>query len=419
MKQLIVAVMLVGLVVAAPASSSRAAPPAKEGLAEQVRKAIEQGKKYLRDKQVVNGDKSDWELDISAQKCTGGWSALVVLALLNAGEDPKSEVIQRGLRYLRGVEPGDTYEVALRTMVFAEAGFPQDAGRIQNNINWLVRTRIYSGKEFQGWRYKGTERFADNSCTQYALLGLWAGAGAGGKVDREVWESIRAMYTRTQDQSGVWYYMPDVPHSPFTMTTAGLCGLLIAGSQLNVDQQKLQPSGVALNCGVYEEDKAVTRARDWLTSRFNPQVRDHVFYNLYGIERAGRLTGQRFFGEHDWYREGCEYLVRNQLDDGSWMLRGQLFDRWPVVSTSLALLFLSKGRTPMLVSKLMHGSPDNPTLDWNRKHNDMRNLTDHASKQLFKRQPLGWQVFNARGAVASGANDERIRELVGDLLPSP
>jgi hypothetical protein len=67
----------------------------------------------------------------------------------------------------------------------------------------------------------------------------------------------------------------------------------------------------------------------------------------------------------------------------------------------------------------MHGSPDNPTLDWNRKHSDMRNLTDYASKQLFKRQPLGWQVFNARGAVASGANDEQIRELVGDLLPSP
>ena len=39
---------------------------------------------------------------------------------------------------------------------------------------------------------------------------------------------------------------------------------------------------------------------------------------LYGIERAGRLTGRRFFGDKDWYRVGCEYLVAAQNRDGSW-----------------------------------------------------------------------------------------------------
>ena len=33
------------------------------------------------------------------------------------------------------------------------------------------------------------------------------------------------------------------------------------------------------------------------------------FYNYYGIERLGRLSGQRFLGRIDWYREGCERLV--------------------------------------------------------------------------------------------------------------
>ena len=35
-------------------------------------------------------------------------------------------------------------------------------------------------------------------------------------------------------------------------------------------------------------------------------------YYLYGVERVGRLTGRRFIGGHDWYREGADYLVRQQ-----------------------------------------------------------------------------------------------------------
>ena len=37
-----------------------------------------------------------------------------------------------------------------------------------------------------------------------------------------------------------------------------------------------------------------------------------LLYYLYGMERAGRLSGQRFFGDHDWYREVAEYLVAYQ-----------------------------------------------------------------------------------------------------------
>ena len=54
----------------------------------------------------------------------------------------------------------------------------------------------------------------------------------------------------------------------------------------------------------------------------------HPFYCLYGIERAGRLTGRRFFGEHDWYRVGCEYLVSIQEENGSWNGHNQGFDYW-------------------------------------------------------------------------------------------
>ena len=37
-----------------------------------------------------------------------------------------------------------------------------------------------------------------------------------------------------------------------------------------------------------------------------------IYYYLYGLERCGRLTAHRFIGDHDWYREGAEYLVHDQ-----------------------------------------------------------------------------------------------------------
>ncbi len=78
------------------------------------------------------------------------------------------------------------------------------------------------------------------------------------------------------------------------------------------------------------------------------------FYYLYGLERAGRLSGVRFFGQHDWYREGAEELVHEQDKFlGYW--RGTLYEREPLIATSFALLFLAKGRAPVLINKLRHG----------------------------------------------------------------
>ena len=55
------------------------------------------------------------------------------------------------------------------------------------------------------------------------------------------------------------------------MTTAGLCGLLISGMDLEEDRQQLQPDGSALNCGVYSENVPVARALKWIGDRFPAQ----------------------------------------------------------------------------------------------------------------------------------------------------
>jgi hypothetical protein len=188
------------------------------------------------------------------------------------------------------------------------------------------------------------------------------------------------------------------------MTTAGLSGLLIAGTELNFRREAIRPSGIADKCGIYEENPYTRRAIDWLSRQISLTNKGReaswidrsksVYYNLYGIERAGRLTGLRFFGGRDWYREGCTYLVDRQKPDGSWSADTE-FDRWPPVSTSFALLFLVRGRTPILINKLVHGPGD----DWNNDHHDARDLVDFAAHELFKRQPMAWQIFDAKRGV--------------------
>ncbi len=408
------AVLLLALV----ATPFAAAQQKKEPLVEQVKTSIQRGVKFLRDSQRPDGS---WEVNLENVAVQGGWTSLAVLALLNAGVPVIDRTVAEGLAYLRRLEPSMTYVRALQTMVFVEAAMPEDRERIRGNIDWLIKARVIRNDQFIGWSYQlGPANTADNSNTQYALLGLWAGRQAGIEIKREIWQSIREFYLSTQGkEDGGWSYSPvggagPQAQSSLTMTTAGLCGLLIAGMELNVGREKIDDKGVAANCGLYQENKAISKALSWIGTRFSVNLPQRAFYNLYGIERAGRLSGLRFLGGHDWYREGCQYLVGEQRDDGSWKAQGA-WDKWPVVSTSFALLFLSKGRTPVLVSKLVHGAfpRQEADADWNNDRNDLRHLVDFSSKKLFNNLPLAWQTFD----IMRGGDDEE--ETISDLLQSP
>src|SRR5207302_1117903 len=81
-----------------------------------------------------------------------------------------------------------------------------------------------------------------------------------------------------------------------------------------------------------------------------------------------------------------------------------------------------KGRTPVLVSKMVHGDDREKDQDWNNDRNDIKNLVAFASKALFKRQPLAWQVFDGFRGIAGRKGetpDERILNVTSELLQSP
>src|SRR5262249_21626107 len=146
------------------------------------------------------------------------------------------------------------------------------------------------------------------------------------------------------------------------------------------------------NCGKGGINVPLQRGTDWLSRNFYVSqnygnAQQWKYYYLYGLERAGRLTGQRFFGEHDWYREGAEHLVHNQDNlEGYW--RGQLYEDTTQVATSFALLFLAKGRAPVLINKLRHA----PAGDWNNDPDDVRNLVGLVSRDW--KNLLTWQVVD-------------------------
>lgn len=425
--------------IAIPRQAPAAPPPDEREEVDKVNKAIDRGVQYLRTQQR---DGNNWE-GYWATKLVGlegGVTALTTLALLNCGVKTDEKEIKGALEYLRGIPPSWTYTVALTTMVFAEARQARDLPIIQTNIDWILRTAIKSNGKIIGWSYpREGDPIPDGSNTQYALLALYAGKMAGAKVSEADWTAIRQLYIDSQqkegDDSGYWKYTNQGRTPSFTMTVAGVSGLVIAGMGLNQSQQQLDvATGIAAKCGRYDSNAPIARGLNYIGRNFTFTLSrgQSTYYNMYGLERVGRLSGQRFLGRTDWYRDGCKFLVEQQKKEGFWAQNdGEEYDAVNVISTSFALLFLSKGRTPVLISKLAYGDfstsadqkiiqekgSDPGVVGWNRKNNDARHITEFASRELFKGLPLGWQVYDPRRREL--ARNEDILAEVGVLVQSP
>ncbi len=384
--------------------------PARAGVTrEEVERAIREGVRFLKLQQRADGS---WpEIDIEANR---GTTALITLALITAGEPVGSPTIARAVDYLRNFGPEDlksVYSVSLQTMVFAAAQPDRDQLKIAANVRWLEDAQLKPNDRFPwpgSWTYSAFKnRQGDNSNTQYALLGLNAASEANIPVKPEVWALSRRYWEMCQRPDGGWGYQPD-DRQPTTgsMTCAGVSSLIITGLKRFQGQESLAGEAIQ-NCGKGGVNPRLQAGIDWLSAHFRVgenfgRGQQWRYYYLYGLERAGRLTGQRFFGDHDWYREGAEKLVHDQ-DPLSGFWKGALFESEdpPVVATSFALLFLSKGRTPVLVNKLRHLPKD----DWNHDADDARNLVGLVSRDW--KHLLTWQVVDP--AVAG----------VEDLLQAP
>ncbi len=104
----------------------------------------------------------------------------------------------------------------------------------------------------------------------------------------------------------------------------------------------------------WKKDRDVLEGMQWINKNFtvkeNPkQGATWHYYYLYGLERAGMLYGTRMIGDHDWYRVGAKYLIKNQGSNGAWPKRGHNVES-SVINTCFAILFLKKATRALVAT---------------------------------------------------------------------
>ena len=388
--------------------------------AKAVERSIARGIAYLRKSQNPRGG---WE-EYGGQSC--GLSALCTLALLNASVSRDDPDIVRAMRYLRAFEPRATYSVALQTLVFCQLGAAGDLPRIRRNVELLLQGQktAGAGDRVGSWGYGSQRGAGDPSNSQFALLALGAAQDRGIKIDPIVFERAHRYWIKRQQTNGGWAYGSGRQTSG-SMTCAGIASVIIAGSRLDPEA-----AGDQVQCcgGNTTDEEAIEKGIQWLGRNFSVEVNPGgegltMFYYLYALERVGRLSGRRFIGDHDWYREGADYLIGSQDEfQGFWSNVGPMENS--NVATSFALLFLSKGKRQVVAGRLKYQSAGAET-EWNQHSDGLRQLVRHVEKDWGR--DLTWQTIDASAAnledllqapvlVMSGTEAFQLTAQVAELL---
>src|SRR3954462_14568511 len=396
-------------VVALPASVAQQ-PKERPIDAAQVIAAIDRGVAFLKREQLARGN---WP-EFTGYDC--GVTSLCTLALLNSGLTIDDPAVGKAVAYLRGVELDKTYSVSLQTMVLCAAEPKRDMLLIRRNAQWLEANQIKDGPRKGAWSYPGPG--GDNSNAQFAVLALYDGQRVGVEVSRETWTLAQKYWASTQNEDGSWGYVPG-DSGTGSMTCAGIGGLAVSTAALESGDAAVE-NGHVICCRPHVDDDKLDRAIDWLGSRFsvnhNPRPagggQSCLYYYLYGLERSGRLTARRFIGKHDWYREGAEVLIREQ-DSLSHYWKGNWYaERDPRISTAMALLFLSKGRRPIIMAKLKYGEGD----VWNQHRRDAAHLTEYTEEAWGL--GLTWQVMVPADATVEDLLQAPVLYISGSQAPN-
>lgn len=393
---LTVATWIVGAGTKAAAFQPGAAQPLSDvELREKISRALRDGCEYLIGRQGADGS---WSAGSGAVwgPSPVGYTSMAILALINNDFPADSEPVRRGMDYLRSLPPSQpggrhgVYEASLMIMALcAVEELDQDRPRIRRLVNLLEATQCRNGPAKGLWGYslvgRGTSapgsNSEDHSNSQFAVLALRDAAYAGIEVDRRVWELSHEHWLAAQQRDGGWAYNNGDSQTRGSMTAAGLSTLAITRRMLQ-DDSDVDVDGRPDCCQPSPPEDAFEKGRRWLGNpanfsvNANPRCPNWHFYYLYGLERAGRLGNVRFFGDYDWYRAGARYLVAAQSGDGSWNDRTT---PGPVISTTFALLFLSKGLSRVVVNKLNYSidAPlDSTSGEWNRHSLDIPNLIE-------------------------------------------
>jgi hypothetical protein len=358
-------------------------------------------------------DPPTWDPDLHGQRAqVGGYTPLVVLALLYAGESYQDPRLRDAVAHLESAPLEGTYSVAIRAHIWAQLP-DKFRKQLDADTRWLLEA-------FQqrpgGWGYEMRPRSSwyDNSLAQYGALGLWEAAKRGVSVKPRYWQKLEERFVGNQHPDGGWNYRADQPATG-SMTAAGLTTLFITQDYLHARD------GIDLRASRNSpHETAIARGLSWMDTHFNAREnpgRDaYFFYYLYGVERVALASGYRTFGGRDWFRHGAAEIIDRLCtadpDTGRVVVRGRLQHGRPTQLRQLAfgLMFLSRGRVPIAVSKL--SAPD---VAWNNRPRDVANLTRRISQET--ETPLSWQIVSAEGDPDEWLQAPLLYLASNELLP--
>ena len=168
------------------------------------------------------------------------------------------------------------------------------------------------------------------------------------------------------------------------MTVAGIAALSVTRDYLDLAGEI---GGAERTSAAEALDKAI----DWLDTGDNSVIvaGQSYGYSLYGLERAALASGILYPGKHDIYRELVTQVIPRQHPNGSF---GDADPRNALIETSFHLLFLARGRNPVMMNKLRYAGGL-----WDLHPRDLANLTRYASEAMER--PVNWQVVSLNQPV--------------------
>jgi len=367
-----------------------------------VAKAVDRAVEYLWSKR--DGDRWPSSGENVRRGNEAGVTALCVQALLAAGVSGQDVRMELTLAHLAEVKTDSTYTRSVRANVWAALGRRSKyRANLIDDVRHLVAGADYGG----GYDYvpigrgprtrlASGERRWDNSNSQMAVLGVWAGWQAGVDVPDAYWKLVESHWRGCQNDDGGWCYHDKGP-SYGSMSVAGLATMFICFDALRADR--------FIKCDAAPAYPPIDRGLKWLERSFSAEVNpglgmNRYYYYLYGVERVGLASGYKYFGGKDWYQRGARALLDRQGANGGW---------GDPVKTAFAVLFLARGRHPVLFSKLRYGGT------WNSRPRDLANFTRWVSSR-FERT-VHWQIVDL-DAPAREMHDAPILYVSGASAPT-
>ncbi|REJ93742.1 MAG: hypothetical protein DWQ29_03540, partial [Planctomycetota bacterium] len=342
---------------------------------EEIEAARVKGVEYLKSQQGTDGS---WFFNGHVV----GITALAGMALVENGIPVTDPSVEKAHAYVRRntEDLKATYDLALAILFLSRVGDRDNRGPIRD-----MAARLIAGQNLEGgWSYNcplvnaaalsnretlpdPPEGPGDNSCTQFAVLGLWTASRWGVDID-DTMLRVGERFVDDQLEDGGWPYRVsddgEEVSSRNSMTFAGLFCLTVArATEIRQMQEETRTSSRSERTERSSGTESETLLEDPVfaaglerASAFAKGInQNQARYFLWSVERLGVLLEISEFGDVDWFERGADALIQSQRDDGAWVHPN---DDWGnIADTAFAVLFLRKANLGSDISRLLRGEP--------------------------------------------------------------